>query len=213
MLPRAHCQFCLSEAGQAGGFNVELIAVEVGSSGWIDTTQLFELGTVLGVSHKGTSLCLLASLEHQSWSHTKYSAVETFIILSPIPTILPLSVCIPFVTQFLLWCNVSYVLAILRRYIPPNKEVYQQTIPSLLALVNGEVLLPDGQGEENTALTLTNSPIHSLPSPLPLSHSMDDAIRCSVKLNNSRCEGTYYRSSADDSSELLCVNGIYSSLC
>ena len=42
---------------------------------------------------------------------------------------------------------------------------------------------------------------------------MDDAIRCSVKLNNSRCEGTYYRSSADDSSELLCVNGIYSSLC
>ena len=37
---------------------------------------------------------------------------------------------------------------------------------------------------------------------------MDDAIRCSVKLNNSRCEGTYYRSSSDDSSELLCVNGI-----
>ena len=55
MLPRAHCQFCLSEAGQAGGFNVELIAVEVGSRGLIDTTQLFELGTVLGVSHKGIS--------------------------------------------------------------------------------------------------------------------------------------------------------------
>ena len=35
---------------------------------------------------------------------------------------------------------------------------------------------------------------------------MDDAIRCSVKLNNSRCEGMHYRSSADDSSELLCVN-------
>ena len=32
----------------------------------------------------------------------------------------------------LLWCSVSYVLAILRRYIPPNKEVNQQTIPSLL---------------------------------------------------------------------------------
>ena len=55
MLPRAHCQYCLSEAGQAGVFNVELITVEVGSRGLIDTTELFELGTVLGVSHKGTS--------------------------------------------------------------------------------------------------------------------------------------------------------------
>ena len=36
-------------------FNVELITVEVGSRGLIDTTQFFELGTVLGVSHKGIS--------------------------------------------------------------------------------------------------------------------------------------------------------------
>ena len=31
-------------------FNVKLITVEVGSRGLIDTTQVFELGTVLGVS-------------------------------------------------------------------------------------------------------------------------------------------------------------------
>ena len=55
MLPRAHCQFCLSEAGQAGVFNVELITVEVGSRGLIDTTQFSEPGAVLGVSHKGIS--------------------------------------------------------------------------------------------------------------------------------------------------------------
>ena len=42
---------------------------------------------------------------------------------------------------------------------------------------------------------------------------MDDAMKCSVKLNDSRCEGTYYKSSSDDSSELLCVNSIYLSLC
>ena len=106
--------------------------MEVGSRGLIDTTDLFELGTVLRFLTREPLSCLLASLEHQSWSHTKYSAVETFILLSPIPTLLPLSVYISFVTQFLLWCSVSYVLAILRRCIPPNKEVNQQTIPSLL---------------------------------------------------------------------------------
>ena len=75
MLPRAHCQYCLSEAGQAGVFNVELITVEVGSRGLIDTTELFELGTVLRFLTREPLSCLLASLEHQSWSHTKYSAV------------------------------------------------------------------------------------------------------------------------------------------
>ena len=39
----AHRQFCLSEAGQAAGFNVKLITVEVGSRGLIDTTEFSEL--------------------------------------------------------------------------------------------------------------------------------------------------------------------------
>ena len=52
MLPRAHHQFCVAEADQAAGFNVKLITVEVGSRDLIDTTQFFELGAVLGVSHK-----------------------------------------------------------------------------------------------------------------------------------------------------------------
>ena len=55
MLPRAHHQFCLAEAGQAGVFSVELIAVEVGFRGLIGTTQFSELGALLGVSHKGIS--------------------------------------------------------------------------------------------------------------------------------------------------------------
>ena len=38
------------EAGQAAGFNVELLTVEVGSRDLVDTTQLSELGTELGVS-------------------------------------------------------------------------------------------------------------------------------------------------------------------
>ena len=71
MLPRAHCQFCLSEAGQAGVFNVELIAVAVGCRGLIDTTQFFELGTVLGVSHKGIFQLFTSIIRTQSWSHTK----------------------------------------------------------------------------------------------------------------------------------------------
>ena len=46
------------EAGQAAGFNVELLTVEVGSRGLVDSTQLSELGAELGVSNKEISqLC------------------------------------------------------------------------------------------------------------------------------------------------------------
>ena len=55
MLPRAHRQICLTEAGQAAGFNIKLITVEVGCRGLIDTTQFSEPGAVLGISHKGIS--------------------------------------------------------------------------------------------------------------------------------------------------------------
>ena len=92
MLPRAHHQFCLAEAGQAAVFNEELITLEVVSRGLIDTTQFSELGTVLRVFSQGfltrkSLKSLLISLEQQSWSHTKFGAVEIFILLSPIPTI------------------------------------------------------------------------------------------------------------------------------
>ena len=55
MLPRAHHQFCIAEAGQVVRFNVELITVEVGCRVLIDTTQFSELGAVLELSQKGIS--------------------------------------------------------------------------------------------------------------------------------------------------------------
>ena len=51
MLPRPHRQFCLSEAGQAAGFNAKLITVEVVSRGLIDTTQFSIFCEVTHTTH------------------------------------------------------------------------------------------------------------------------------------------------------------------
>ena len=120
MLPRAHCQFCLSEAGQAGVFNVELITVEVGSRGLVDTTQFFELGAVLGVSHKGISQLftnIIRTTLLESYKIWCYRNIHTYLLLSPMHAILffihlsPFCMYI-FVTQLLLWCSVSHVLTL-----------------------------------------------------------------------------------------------------
>ena len=131
MLPRAHHQFCFSEAGQVARFNVKHFTVEVGCRGLIDTTQFSELGTVLEVSHKKishpfTSIIRTTVLEsykiwccrniHTSLSHPYYITPFCMYIFCDTVSVM---------VQCVICTNYS------QRYIQPKKEVIQQPILSL----------------------------------------------------------------------------------
>ena len=76
----------LVKAGQAAGFNVELLTVEVGSRGLVDSTQLSELGAELGASNREISqLCtnIIRKITLESYK-IWYCGI---VILSPVPIV------------------------------------------------------------------------------------------------------------------------------
>ena len=92
----------------------------MGCRGLIDTTQFSELGAVLGVSHKEISQLftnIIRTTVLESYKIWCCRNIHTYLLLSPIRSILffihlPPCCMYIFVTQFLLWCSMSYVLTL-----------------------------------------------------------------------------------------------------